>query len=421
MHLFVSGINHKRASVEVREKLSVLNGQLSSSITRVREVCGLREAVILSTCNRFEVYGVTDQEKSTPDFIRPYFTTDLGVDGESFRKHFYYMAREEAVDHLLSVVSSLDSMILGENQILHQVKEAYRVAGEQNATGKMLGKLFQKALEIGKRVRSETAIGHNAVSVSYAAVELARRIFGKLEGKTAMVVGVGEMSQLTLQHLVDQGVRQVLVANRTYQSAVNLAQKYGGEAVEFDDVPASLVRADIVISSTGAPGFVIGVDPVTKALSDRMQKPVLMIDIAVPRDVDPDVANISNVYLYNIDDLQSVVDRNVDERQKAAAHAREIVKEGSAQFVSWIGTLRVAPIIEGLMLRADEIAEAEVARIMGKLEGLSDAQLQAVRSAVKSTTGKLMHAPMTNLKRLSREDRSGETLELVRDLFELKK
>ncbi|MBI3893457.1 MAG: glutamyl-tRNA reductase [Candidatus Wallbacteria bacterium] len=420
MYLFVSGVNHKRAPVHVRESLAKMNGQLEDSVTQLMTACPVREAVILSTCNRFEVYGVTDQEAQTPDFVRPFFTSRLGLDAESFRNHFYFLGSGSAVEHLLEVISSLDSMVLGEAQILHQVKEAFRIAASKNATGKMLNKLFQKAFEIGKRVRAETAIGRNAVSVSFAGVELARKIFGTLEGKTAMVVGVGEMSQLTIGHLVDHGVRHVLVTNRTYQNAVNLAARHGGEAVEFDRFPERLPEVDILISSTAASGYILKADEVRKAMARRKQQPVLMVDIAVPRDIDPEVGNVSNVYLYNIDDLQSVVDRNLGEREQAARQARRIVQEGKTEFLEWLQSLQVVPVIEGLMARAEQIAEDELSRAMARLTSLSEHDRNIVRAALRGTTNKLLHLPLKNLKKLSQESNAAQALELVRDLFELR-
>lgn len=420
MYLFVSGVNHKRAPVHVRERLTRTGDVMEDSVKQLMTACPVREAVILSTCNRFEVYGVTDDVAETPDFVRPFFTSHLGLDADSFRNHFYFLGNGNAVEHLLEVTSSLDSMVLGEAQILHQVKEAFRAAAARNATGKMLNKLFQKAFEVGKRVRAETAIGRNAVSVSYAGVELARKIFGSLEGKTAMVVGVGEMSQLTIGHLVDHGVRHVLVTNRTYQNAVNLAARHGGEAVEFERFPERLAEVDILISSTAASGYILRAEEVRRAMARRKQQPVLMVDIAVPRDIEPEVGNVSNVYLYNIDDLQNVVDHNVGEREQAALQARRIVQEGKTEFLEWLQSLQVVPVIEGLMARAEQIADDELAKAMARLSGLSEHDRNIVRAALRGTTHKMLHAPLKNLKRLSQESNAAQTLDLVRDLFELK-
>jgi glutamyl-tRNA reductase len=419
MHLFVSGVNHKRAPVEVREKLALMADGPDDTVQRVMQQCPIREAVVLSTCNRFEVYGVTDEASESPEFVRPFFVTGLGVDQESFRNHFYYLQMGQAVEHLFEVASSLDSMVLGEAQILAQVKEAFRVSSEAKTTGKTLNRLFQKAFEIGKRVRTETAIGKNAVSVSYVAVELARKIFSTLEDKTALVIGVGEMSQLTLGHLVDHGVKRVLVTNRTYQGAVNLASRYDGEAVEFEKFPSRLSEVDIVISSTAASGFILTAAQIEAALETRHQEPVLIVDIAVPRDIDPEVQNLSNVYLYNIDDLQSVVDHNFKEREAAAVQARRIVEVGCNEFLDWLNTLRVVPVIEALLRRADRIAEDELGKLSGKLSTLTEAQRDAVKAAIRAATNKLLHAPLTNLKKLAQEEASGSTLELVRDLFDL--
>lgn len=419
--LFVAGLSHKTASIALRERLSPSPDKvpelLRHLIAPVTEGGAIAESVLLLTCNRFEIYGLASRGPVDLAVVDRTLRDQLGVDLNAHRGSFYLHQGEDVPSHLLRVASSLDSLVVGESQILGQVKDAYRIATETGTVGKILNRLFHRALEAGKRVRTETRIGHNAVSVSYAAVELAKKIFGKIEGKKAMVIGVGEMSELTAQHLKANGVGELIVTNRTLQGAVNMADKFDGRAIEFDQFGEMLDQVDIVITATGSREPILKVEMVERALAVRRQRPLFIIDIALPRDVEAAVGDLPNAYLFNIDDLQTVADKNYRERQAEAAKAEDLVRDEAGKFARWMRTLKAVPVLERLRTLGTQLVNDELARLSWRLDRLDEREQRAVATAVQSAVSKLLHRPLVNIKRLAQEDDAEHYLAMVEDLF----
>jgi glutamyl-tRNA reductase len=422
MNLIVFGINHKTAPVEVREKLAISEKSLGESLKLLEERApDLTERVILSTCNRTEIYArVTDVARGV-DELKRFICGYHEIDRETLDRAAYVLTLEDAVEHLFRVASSLDSMIVGEPQILGQVKVAYKAAREFSSTGAILNRLFEQSFNVAKRIRTETAIAESAVSVSFAAVELAKKIFGDLAGKTVLLIGAGEMIELAVKHLMGQGVETVLVANRTYERAKELATRFNGEAVNFDKLHDELKRCDIVISSTGAPHFVVHKDLAEKVISQRKNRPMFFIDIAVPRDIEPTVNEIDNCYLYNIDDLHSVVEANMADRSREAVRAEEIVKGEVVQFFTWLDHLELAPTIIALRNSVEDIRKKEMEKTLGRMGHLAGADREAIDRMTQSIINKIVHSPIANLKKKAETDEGHGYLQAVRYLFGLDK
>lgn len=419
MYVIVVGLSHKTAPVELREKLSISPVKQKEALDKLLSYKHIAEAVILSTCNRTEVYAVANDlkggEKDIIDFLLSYHP----IGKKDLLKHLYFYQLDQAVHHLFRVASSLDSMVVGEAQILGQVKEAYGYALEAGATSVILNRLFTYALKAGKRVRTETAIGESATSVSSAAVELAKNVFEDLKGRTAMVLGAGEMSELTVQALQGSGVSSVIVSNRTYKRAEELAQIFGGKAVKFDRFGEYMVDADIVISSTGAPHYVVKREDMVRVMHQRRHAPIFLIDIAVPRDIEPAVGDIYNVFLYDIDDLESVVQSNLSERAREAEKAEQIVGGEVGDFLAWISSLEATPTIASLKDKAEAIRAAEVEKLLSKLTSLSEKEKNEVNAATKLILAKLLHEPIVYLKEHQREKGEYLFIETLRKLFGL--
>jgi glutamyl-tRNA reductase len=415
--LFVAGLSHRTAPVALRERLAPQRDQVPGLLRELVRQDGTAEIALVHTCNRFEVYGVTT---AVPIDLAPIFAVlaaRLGVDLSAHRACLYVHEGAPVAAHLLRVAASLDSLIVGESQILGQVKDAYRDAVEAGTTGKILNRLFHRALEAGKRVRTETRIGHNAVSVSHAAVELAHKIFGKIEGKKVLVIGVGEMSELTAQHLRGVGVGDLFVANRTMQGAVNMADRFDGRAVDLAGIDGLLERIDIVITATGAAEPLLSAATVERALERRKQRPLFLIDIAVPRDVDPAVGELPNAYLFNIDDLQAVADKNYRERILEAQRAEELVREEAGRFESWLNGLRAVPLLERIRELGDQLAAEELARLSSRLARLDERERRAIAAALAGVVAKLLHRPIVNLKRLAGNGEADEVMWAAEELF----
>jgi len=325
MHIRVLGLNHKTAPIEIREKVSFSSDKLDRALRALKASGAVKENLILSTCNRTELYAVIDDSAAVRDPLGDFLADFHGLDHAQLAQYLYEKSDKDAISHLFNVVSSLDSMIVGETQIFGQVKDAYFKARTLNTLGKTLDSIFEEAIRVGKKVRTETQIGKGAVSTSTAAIELARRIFETLEGKTVLIIGAGKIGEMTVKNLHSRGAATVLVANRTLQKAQELARVFGGKAVSFDDLAACMRQADIIISSTSAPHFVITREQAAAALAQRHNEPLFFIDLGVPRNIDPRANNIDNVYVYNIDDLASVRDANIRDRMVAAADARAII------------------------------------------------------------------------------------------------
>lgn len=391
------GVNHKTAPVEVREQLA-FSGDCQSPLLTLKEMPGCKECYFLSTCNRVEILFVADQPDQSGAAVRQFLFSKSNLSDKEAEQYSYFYKGLDAVTHLFQVAASLDSMIVGEPQILGQLKQAYRDAADQKTTGVILNRLLHKSFSVAKRVRTETNIGGSAVSISYAAVQLAKKIFGDLKGKKVMLVGAGEMAELAAQHLIAQGIAQVVVANRTFERAVKLAREFNGSAVALDELVPQLEEVDILISSTGAPGLVLRKDDVKPVMRQRMNRPLFLIDIAVPRDLDPELNNIDNVYLYDIDDLKNVVDVNRAERDKEAGQAERIVAEEAIKFMQWLQGMEVSPTIAELRKRAETIRSAEISKTLAGLNSLSEKEKKSIESMASAIVNKLLHEPMMFLK-----------------------
>jgi glutamyl-tRNA reductase len=358
------------------------------------------ERMLVATCNRVEVYGVTEGEiEKATEAIADCLAAYRNVAKTEFLDALYTYTAAEAVRHVFRVTSSLDSMVVGEPQILGQVKSAYSVARSREATGILLNNLLEQAFHVAKRVRSETGVAASAVSVSSAAVELARKIFGDLAGRSVLILGAGEMAELALRHLIDDGVRSILVANRSYDRAVALARQFDGRAVTFEGFRQEMAGADIVISATSAPHVILRKEDMHSIIQQRRHRPIFLIDIADPRDIDPACNDLDNVYLYNIDDLQSVVEANLKERKREAERAEVIIDREVGVYLNWLHSLDVVPTIVSLRQRVEEIRGAELQKALVRMGGLTVEQREAITAMSHAMVNKILHQPMTELKR----------------------
>ncbi len=418
--LLLLGVNHKTTPVEVREKMALSSGY-EEPLLALKEISGIKEFYLLSTCNRVELLlAATPDEKLIDRMLQFLFGEKLSKDECS--EYVYIYQDAEAVEHLFRVAASLDSMIVGESQILGQLKEAYRFAARLGCTGPLLNRLLHKSFSVAKRVRNETGIGSSAVSISYAAVQLAKKIFGNLQQKTALLVGAGEMAELAAEHLLGQGVEKVVVVNRTLSRAVDLAKRFNGEAASFEELAHQLEDVDIIISSTGAPGIIIKKDDVRPLMKSRKNKPLFFIDIAVPRDLDPELIELENVFLYDIDDLSNVVEVNKSARDKEAVKAERIVEEGVLKFMGWLEGLALTPTIAALRKKTDCICNRELEKTIGKLENVSEADRKHLEKMIAAISSKMLHAPLVYLKSGACGDRKkdDEKINTVRNVFGIK-
>lgn len=419
MNLLLVGVNHKTAPVELREKLCSLLPEPEEAYRRLQSLPAVQEVLYYSTCNRVEVLCVTEDPAAVARQVLALFANAPGISGPDLQASFYRHLDGEAVRHLFRVAASLDAMVVGEPQILGQVKEAYRQATRFRATGAVLNRLLHKTFSVAKRVRTETGIGGHAVSVSYAAVSLGKKIFGDLAGKTALLVGAGEMAELALEHLKRQGVASFIVANRTLERGLMLAQRFGGTAVSLGELEEQLLAADIVISSTGSDSYLLTAGQVKGVMRRRKQRPLFLIDIAVPRDLDPRINDLDNVYLYNIDDLKEVVEHNIHRRREEAVKAERLVAEEALKFMDWLASLAVFPTIISLREKALAICQAEIKKTLPQMGPLSEEQQHALEVLTQSIINKLLHDPIMYLKNNHHRKRSREELDLVRRLFNL--
>ncbi len=420
MHLIVVGLSHKTAPIDIREKLAVPDSRLGEALTRLGSYPGVNEGVLLSTCNRVEVYSVVEDVEEGYGRIQAFLAdTHLALSSEQLTPHLYWHTGERAIAHLFRVAASLDSMIIGESQILGQLKDAYEIALRHKTTGVIMNKVVKKALTVAKRVRTETKIAEMAVSVSYAAVELAKKIFSNLEEKTVLLIGAGEMAKLAARNLIAQGVRYVRITTRNPQHAIALAAKFGGTPVPFDEFKNELAAADIVLVSTGAAHYLVGADDVHRAVKERMNRPMFFIDISVPRNIDPAVRNVDNAFLFDIDDLKYRVELNRAERLQEAERAEQMVVEEVAAMMEWMKSLEVTPTIVALRDRVDEIKRAEVAKVLGRLAHLSLQDKELVESMASSIVNKLIHRTMVTLKAEVNSSNGPTFVEAARRFFHL--
>lgn len=400
MRILVIGLNHKTAPVELRERLSISDLDLDEVLSQLRDTRTVMESVIVSTCNRLEVYALVSSVRAGEDFLRTFLARRAGLPVQELSSHLYVHQGIHAARHLFKVVSGLDSLVLGETQILGQVRSAFLTASDAGNTGALFNQLFRKAVQLGKRAQTETSIGQSAVSVSYAAVQLAKKIFGELMGRKVLVVGAGKMSQLTVQHLHANGIAKMMITNRTYDKAVELAAQFHAEPIEFDALSSALAEADIVIASTGARGFVI-----TRSMMEAAAKtrggPVVLIDIAVPRDIDPAVGTLPNLYLYDIDDLEGVVSANLAERERQAVLVDKLIEETLADYSKWLNEQEVVPLITALREKGTEIQASVMESLQRKLPDLTDREVQLIQKHTMSIVNQLLHDPIQNMKELA--------------------
>lgn len=419
MHLTLVGLSHKTAPIEIREKLTFPADRQEEALACLTSNPDVTEAVIVSTCNRTEVYAVTGPGSDGPSAVIDFLVNYHGFDRHELVRYLYTLEGEAVILHLFRVVSSLDSMVIGEAQILGQIKEAYEYAFEYNGTGRIFNKLFRQSFEVGKRVRNETAIGEAAVSISYAAVELAKKVFDRLDGRIVLVLGAGKMSELTAKHLLSSGAAKVLVANRTYARACELAGRFCGEAVEYERLFERMREVDIVISSTAATEYVVTKSQVDEVMRGRRGKPLFFIDIAVPRDIDPAVNDLDDVFLYDIDSLNGVIESNLKERMREAERAEQIIAEEIAEFERWLESMEVVPTVAAIRAKAEKVRQAELEKALKRLGGLSEKEVAVVEALTSSIVNKMLHGPTNRLKSVAGERYGVAYIEAARYLYGL--
>ena len=418
MSIVLVGLNHKTAPVEVREQLAFTDEACAESLRALVDGEVVREGLIVSTCNRVEILaaGARHGGAEVAGRLREFLSSTRSVPVEFFRGHLYTHADEAAVRHVFRVASSLDSMVVGEPQVLGQVRHAYSLAVGAGTAGRVLHKLVHHALRVAKRVRNETGIAASAVSVSFTAVELGRKIFGSLKGATVLLVGAGEMAELAAQHLAGAGAARVLVANRTYETARRLAVRFGGEAVEFAALEGALAQADVVICSTGAPEYVVTPEMAERARASRRNRPAFFIDISVPRNVDPAVAKLDNLFVFDVDDLESVVASNIREREREAERAELIVESEVMQFQRTLRDLDIGPAVGALKDRLRSIAREEFERQRHRLGPLTPEQERAIEAMLASVVNKISH-PVIHRMRRSYDAGGEDEVRAWRDVF----
>ncbi len=419
MHdIILMGINHKTAPVEVRECIAFDREDSLTALQGLKHLPHIREAMLYSTCNRVELVFVTDDKPKATDTAKAFIADFNKVPVDRFEGALYIHENDEAVRHLFRVAASLDSMIVGEPQILGQIKEAYRSAAEVKASGVVLNRLLHRAFFIAKRIRTETGIGDRAVSISYAAVELARKIFGSLDGKHVLLIGAGEMAELAVEHLIRNSVGETSVANRTFERGLELAGRFRGKAIRFEEIGDHLKQVDIIISSTGAAGFVISPEDVKAAARARRNRPLFFIDIAVPRDIDPAINRLDNAYVYDIDDLKGIVDENIGDRRKEAVKGERIIDEAVVRFREWREGLEVVPTIIALRRKLEAILDAEIQRTVQD-SAISAEAAQAFERMRDALVNKVLHDPTVFLKRNGMQNDKAQHIDTVRKLFKL--
>jgi glutamyl-tRNA reductase len=414
------GMNHESAPVELRECLADDMSIPGRALSLMRESKSIKEGYFLSTCNRVETVYTTDEPPGAKDQIVSMMSDATGMAKDRIIPHLYQYEDLEAVRHLFRVASSLDSMVMGEPQILGQVKEAYhRAAVREKTTGVIINRLMHRAFHVAKRVRTETGIADNAVSISYAAVELAKKIFYGLEGRKVLLVGAGEMAELASRHLMGQGVDSLVVANRNFERGMRIAESFGGKPVLFEELESQLSEADIVITSTASTEYIITADTVKKNIRKRRNRPLFFIDIAVPRDVEPRVNDLENVFLYDIDDLKEVVEENSAQRKQEALIADRIIEEEVIRFGNWLKTLDVVPTIVSLKDKIKNIREAELKKSISALGDLTPSQIRSIEKLTLSLTEKIINDPILALKKVAGRSTKDNFLDVARKIFNL--
>lgn len=419
LRVVVVGISHRTAPVEIREQFTFSKEETGRAVVELNGRDGIEECMVLSTCNRTEIYAASENADACVESVKRYLSESRGVAAEEFSPYLYVSIGHMAARHLYKVACGIDSMVVGEPQILGQVKDAYKTAVLKQTAGIILNRLCHSAFFVAKRVRTETGIGSRAVSVSYAAVELAKRIFDDLSVRKVMLIGSGEMAELAARNLVNAGIGDLAVASRQFDNAASLSERLGGYPVRFEELFYHLKDMDIVITATSSSDFIIKTSHVKEALKLRNNEPVFMIDIAVPRDIDPRVGELANVYLYDIDDLKGVLDENMKTRKKSAARADEIVLEVERAFQAWIDGLKAVPAIIDLKKRFKMIKDLEVERALLKLDNYTEKDKDVIEVMASRIVGKILHGPLTNLKKEASTSMGALYVDTVKKLFEL--
>lgn len=419
-HIILLGMNHKTAPVAIREQLAAACKQELEPLRMLPHLEYVDELLFLSTCNRVEFLFTCTQVQEAIQQVSALLKAHLGSPVTSHVESYFYVYQNlEAVTHLFRVAASLDSMVVGEPQILGQLKAAYREATECRTVKVILNRLLHKTFSVAKRVRSETCIGSCAVSISYAAVELARKIFGELDDKKVLLIGAGEMAELAAEHLLAQGVRNMAVANRTLERAVQLGQRFKAETIRFDHIHDALKEMDIVLTSTGSPEPILKYQDIKSRMRQRRNRPLFFIDIAVPRDVEPRVNEIDNVYLYDIDDLQGVIELNREERKKEAERAEHIIAEETLRFQEWLGTLDVVPTIIAMREKAETIRRSELQKTLSHFTHLGEKDRMALEALTQAIVKKMLHDPILFLKKKGERKSRQYCIDYVQQIFNL--
>ena len=417
MHTLVVGVNYRSAPVSIREKLSFIESELPQAMQALQQQKSILENVIVSTCNRTEIYAVVDQLHTGRFYVKQFLASYFNIPMEQFSQYLFLHEQDEAIDHLFRVTAGIDSMVLGETQILGQVKSSFLAGQEIGTTGTVFNQLFKQAVTLAKRAHNETAIGENAVSVSYAAVELGKKIFGTLKNKHVVILGAGKMGELAIKNLQGSGADRITVINRTFEKAEVLADKFGGNAKPLNQLQCALLEADILISSTGSTDFVIDLELMQFVEKLRKGKPLFMVDIAVPRDMDPRIGDLQNVFLYDIDDMQGIVEANLAERERAAKQIGVMIEQEAEQFNDWLGTLGVVPVISALREKALGIQAETMASIENKMPDLTDREKKILNKHTKSIINQLLKEPILQAKEMGTAKKSREQLELFMQIF----
>ncbi len=419
MHTLMVGLNYRTAPVEIREKLTFDSESIGQAMKELKGKKSILENIIVSTCNRTEIYAVVDQLHTGRYYIKDFLSQWFGIDKEEFTPYLNIVEEEGVVDHLFHVTSGLNSMVVGETQILGQVRSSFLSAQDEGTSGTVFNHLFKQSITLAKRAHSETEIGSNAVSVSYAAVELAKKIFGDLSNKNVLILGAGKMGELAVQNLYGSGVGKVTVMNRTFEKAQGLADKFQGEAKAIEELQCALVEADIMISSTGAKGYVVTKEMMQDVERLRKGRPLFMVDIAVPRDLDPGLADLESVFLYDIDDLEGIVEANLQERKVAAEAIELMIESEIVEFKNWLNTLGVVPVISALRNKALAIQADTMESIERKMPNLSDRERKVLNKHTKSIINQLLRDPILQAKELAAQPNAEESLALFMKIFDI--
>ncbi|WP_320041673.1 glutamyl-tRNA reductase [uncultured Desulfobacter sp.] len=421
--IILIGASHKTAPVELREKLSFSQEQIETALDFIKQDSGIKEGLVFSTCNRLEFLYIPkagdEEHNDRIDAVLAFISELKQLPVSDFKSSLYIHTDDDAVRHLFCVAASLDSMVVGEPQILGQVKKAYKTAISVGTTGVLLNRLMHKSFSVAKRVRKHTGIGDNAVSISYAAIELAHKIFADLATKSVMLIGAGEMAELAVEHLLAHQVKQIVVANRTFKNALELARKFNGQAVQYEEREAALADVDIIISSTGATDYVLTRDQVKGIMKKRQHKTLFFIDIAVPRDIDPRINKISNAYVYDIDDLRNIVETNISQREQETIRAQRFVEEALLAFRRWLDELAVVPTIKAINQKMTDIVNLECEKTLAGLPHLSKGDAESIRRMTRAIASRAIHDPILFLRNTGDHRDDSLYLNIARQLFNL--